>query len=73
MHDNMNISPALGRSGLGSDGSDGDIDREVRYTDHEYEDDTSDGEDDQINTRVPFLPGSGTGLIIHQPKCMLSS
>merc|ERR1719422_1769577 len=48
-----------GRSGLGSDGSDGDIDREVRYTDHEYEDDTSDGEDDQINTRVPFLPGSG--------------
>ena len=46
---------SLGRE---EEGSDGGL-REVRYTDQEYEDDSSEDDDDYVLTKVPFLPTSG--------------
>ena len=46
---------SLGRE---EEGSDGGL-REVRYTDQEYEDDSSEDDEDYVLTKVPFLPASG--------------
>ena len=51
------LTPHIGRGGF-SDCSE----EEVRYTDQEYEDDTSEGEGDidQKLVKVPFLPGKSS-------------
>ena len=75
--------PALGRAGnISDDGSEGGP-HEVRYTDQEYEDDTSDGEDGGHGgplAHVPFLPGTGMSFVenlqrkvYNKEKCLLES
>ena len=58
MYLNIHSEQYLLSLGRADEGSDGGM-REVRYTDQEYEDDSSEDDEDYVLTKVPFLPSSG--------------